>query len=247
MSAPRRTIPIAEIFGPTLQGEGAHAGLRTMFIRTAYCDGAGEGGWCLWCDSMAAVDPKNKDKWEWLWPAEIMERLRATSRYCMRVTLSGGNPAVHDLNDLINHLRTIGYTINVETQGTIWKEWLGRCHTVTVSPKPPSAGSVCDLERLDFFMTELQHRKISTAYPILKIVVDPAEWMDIGFACDIFRRYPWVNDKYISVITYPSDTREDILQRYQGLAERIIHDESFGDIGVLPQLHVLLWGHTRGV
>lgn len=241
-----RQVPVVEVFGPTLQGEGAHAGLRTMFIRFGYCDGAGKGGWCTWCDSMFAVDPKNKDKWEWLWPAEIMERLRAASKYCMRVTLSGGNPAVHDLGELINHLRTSAYTINVETQGTIWQDWLGRCHTVTVSPKPPSAGSACDLERLDSFMTELQHRRISTAYPIMKIVVDPMK-SDLQFARCIFDRYPWVSDKYISVITHPDDTPETILQRYRVLADRVIHDETLGDIGVLPQLHCLLWGHSRGV
>ena len=30
-------IPIAEIFGPTLQGEGPDVGKRTMFIRVCGC------------------------------------------------------------------------------------------------------------------------------------------------------------------------------------------------------------------
>ena len=31
-------IPVLEIFGPTIQGEGMVVGQKTMFIRTAGCD-----------------------------------------------------------------------------------------------------------------------------------------------------------------------------------------------------------------
>lgn len=39
-------IPVLEIFGPTIQGEGMVVGQKTMFIRTAGCDYS-----CAWCDS----------------------------------------------------------------------------------------------------------------------------------------------------------------------------------------------------
>ncbi|PFV11560.1 7-carboxy-7-deazaguanine synthase QueE, partial [Bacillus cereus] len=39
-------IPVLEIFGPTIQGEGMVIGQKTMFIRTAGCDYS-----CSWCDS----------------------------------------------------------------------------------------------------------------------------------------------------------------------------------------------------
>jgi hypothetical protein len=46
------TYPVVEVFGPTIQGEGAMAGLPTYFVRLGGCD------WrCAWCDSMHAVDP----------------------------------------------------------------------------------------------------------------------------------------------------------------------------------------------
>jgi 7-carboxy-7-deazaguanine synthase len=32
-----RTFPVIEIFGPTIQGEGALAGLPTMFVRFGGC------------------------------------------------------------------------------------------------------------------------------------------------------------------------------------------------------------------
>ena len=31
-------IPVAEIFGPTIQGEGPDVGLKSIFVRVAGCD-----------------------------------------------------------------------------------------------------------------------------------------------------------------------------------------------------------------
>ena len=42
-------IPVAEIFGPTIQGEGPHVGMKTLFVRVAGCDFK-----CAWCDSKFA-------------------------------------------------------------------------------------------------------------------------------------------------------------------------------------------------
>lgn len=41
-----KAIPVLEIFGPTIQGEGMVIGQKTMFVRTAGCDYS-----CSWCDS----------------------------------------------------------------------------------------------------------------------------------------------------------------------------------------------------
>ena len=50
-------IPVIEIFGPTIQGEGAVIGLKTMFVRTAGCDYS-----CSWCDSSFTWDGTGKMK-----------------------------------------------------------------------------------------------------------------------------------------------------------------------------------------
>jgi len=47
-----RTIPVLEIFGPVIQGEGPLAGQVSHFVRLGLCDYR-----CSWCDSMFAVDP----------------------------------------------------------------------------------------------------------------------------------------------------------------------------------------------
>lgn len=48
-----RKHPVIEIFGPTIQGEGALIGAPTHFIRFGGCDYR-----CIWCDSMFAVKPE---------------------------------------------------------------------------------------------------------------------------------------------------------------------------------------------
>ena len=45
-STTARTIAISEIFGPTIQGEGALIGKPTVFVRTGGCDYR-----CSWCDT----------------------------------------------------------------------------------------------------------------------------------------------------------------------------------------------------
>src|SRR3712207_8798896 len=67
-----KTYPVIEIFGPTIQGEGAEAGLPTHFVRLGGCDYR-----CAWCDTMYAVDPRTvRDTAERLSGETIIERLQ---------------------------------------------------------------------------------------------------------------------------------------------------------------------------
>ena len=49
-------IRVNEIFGPTIQGEGALIGQPTIFVRTGGCDYR-----CSWCDTLHAVDSAYRD------------------------------------------------------------------------------------------------------------------------------------------------------------------------------------------
>lgn len=252
------SLPVVEIFGPTLQGEGVTAGLKTMFIRFGFCDGAGgDAGWCKWCDSLFAVDPKNKSQWTTLNESEIVADLVRKSHGCREVTLSGGNPAIHDLTDLVNKLHYMGYSINVETQGTIYRPWLARLDCITVSPKPPSAGNDPELgvERLGYFLDslrqDLDHVVQSYDPPVcIKVPVRFDDKADYRYARDIFNmaatKTLWMRP-YLSIVTDPEDTAESLLFKYKTLAQRVCDDHKFPDVQVLPQLHVLMWEHARGV
>lgn len=130
-----KAIPVAEIFGPTIQGEGPLAGVSTTFVRFGGCDYL-----CSWCDSLHAVLPQHVRQLERLPAAEIVARLRALDGASRWVTLSGGNPAMHQLDALVDQLHAEGWYVAVETQGSRWQPWLAKVDQLVISPKPPSSG-----------------------------------------------------------------------------------------------------------
>src|SRR3954451_22196690 len=120
--APTRTklIPVVEIFGPTIQGEGAEAGVPTRFVRVGGCDFR-----CSWCDTMYAVDPEVvRATAEKLSSQEIVGRVASLDGHPRWVTISGGNPALHNLDDVVSGLHAAGFRVSVETQGSRWASWL---------------------------------------------------------------------------------------------------------------------------
>lgn len=238
-------IPVAEIFGPTTQGEGRHSGLKVMFVRVAYCDGAGATGWCSWCDTIYAVDPsKYKHEWQLLTPQDIIAALYNQNSPCKDVVISGGNPVLHDLADLVRELHKDHYRIHVETQGTMYRPWLNDANFVTVSPKPPSAGA-CNLARLEKFLEQLQDNVCFES--ALKIVVDPLT-PDMDFAREVVVRFrDYVDYVYFSTLTRPTDTLEQLTERWRQLTSQVLADDSLQDVYVGVQQHVLQWGHRRGI
>jgi 7-carboxy-7-deazaguanine synthase len=237
-----KRFPVAEIFGPTLQGEGSQVGRKTHFIRFGYCDGAGgKAGWCTWCDSLFAVDPKNKSQWKMMTHAEIVEAVIALPK-AEWITFSGGNPALHDLTSLVKSLQFGGWKINVETQGTLYPDWLDHVDHLTISPKPSSARNGVVITESDWAMYD--EILAQPAGVTIKVVVKDS--VDYEFAKEVHRRYPY-HDFYLSVWTSPDDVTMDILDRYDDLTRKVLADETIGDVAVLPQLHVVMWGHKRGV
>ena len=68
------TLRIAEIFGPTIQGEGALIGEPTVFVRAGGCDYR-----CSWCDSLHAVDSQYRHSWAPLSPEDVWRKVRRLS------------------------------------------------------------------------------------------------------------------------------------------------------------------------
>lgn len=145
-----RAIPIIEVFGPTIQGEGPQAGTITHFVRTGGC-----GYRCKWCDTMYAVDPvqvrRNSTR---MTPNEILQEVK-THGPAPWVTLSGGDPCLHkNLGTLVYALQNEGFKVAVETQGQIYQQWIQQLDQVVLSPKPPSSGMVTNLDTLDMIVKD---------------------------------------------------------------------------------------------
>jgi 7-carboxy-7-deazaguanine synthase len=238
----QRTHPVIEVFGPTIQGEGAEAGLPTHFIRLGGCDYR-----CSWCDTMYAVEPRVvRETAERLAAHAIVARLRALEGRPDWVTVSGGNPALHHLDDLVDELHRDGYKVAVETQGSVWRSWLSTVDRLTISPKPPSSGmaTMRHARQFDEFMlsaTEALDRAV------FKIVC--FDESDLRWGANLVRRWPNV-PVFLSAgtpVPTPADVRAAVGARYRWLCERVAADPSWAAARVLPQLHVIAWEGATGV
>lgn len=180
-----KKLPVMEIFGPTIQGEGAMIGVRTSFIRFGLCDYR-----CTMCDSMHAVLPELvRANGRWIVPETIASELGVVHgilqerkvplneprqfdylgrQNCDWVTFSGGNPCIHDLSELIMRIRGFdvllapnvrGIKIAVETQGTLLPDWLAWCDVITVSPKSPGMGEKFEPQLFRDFLLRFKHHK----------------------------------------------------------------------------------------
>ncbi|MFJ5770974.1 7-carboxy-7-deazaguanine synthase QueE [Psychrobacillus sp. NPDC093180] len=239
-------VPVMEIFGPTIQGEGMVVGQKTMFVRTAGCDYS-----CSWCDSSFTWDGSGKHLIVQMTAEEIWAELKRLGGDGFSfVTISGGNPVLlRNLEALIVLLKANNIKIGVETQGSKWQEWLYEIDELTISPKPPSSGMTTDFSVLSSIIEKLNNRN-SEQHISLKIVIFNQE--DYEYAKQVHLRYPAI-PFYFQVgnddITTTDNPRlvNHLLMKYEELIDQVIADEELRDVKVLPQLHALVWGNKRGV
>jgi 7-carboxy-7-deazaguanine synthase len=230
-----RSIPISEIFGPTIQGEGALIGRPTVFVRTGGCDFR-----CNWCDTLYAVLPEYKNEWTPLSPEQIVARVLELSRGAgILVTLSGGNPALHDFSELLELGRSKNLSFALETQGSVARDWFSQLEYLILSPKPPSSGMTTDWTKVE----KCLERPGAKTRNFLKIVIfDEA---DYAFAREASTRFPEL-PLYLQPGTEAPPDAEKLRARVEWLLEKCARDRWL-DVTILPQLHVLLWGAKRGV
>lgn len=240
------TIMVSELFGPTIQGEGALIGKPTVFVRTGSCDYR-----CNWCDTLYAVLPEYKSDWHSMTTEDVFAEVkRLSDNKPILVTLSGGNPAIQPLGDLIDLGHEHGYAFAIETQGSIAQPWFAHLDYLILSPKPPSSKQVTRWDRLDRCFTSITGGEDDIKVQVyLKVVVFDED--DFAYARYVAERYPDI-PLYLQAgnHTPPHLAQEmdmvGIIRRMDWLIERVVAEKWY-NVTVLPQLHVLLWGNKRGV
>lgn len=268
---PNGSFPVMEMFGPTIQGEGAMIGIKTMFIRFGGCDFR-----CLKCDSLHAVMPEAvKAHAEWLTAEEIFPRIAQMAKESGTkwITLSGGNPAMWDLSLLVAYLKEAGFKIAVETQGTIWRDWLAQVNHLTISPKGPGMGEKFNKNVFLNFAEHIEEsdtRLMGKIGVSIKVVV--FDQRDFEFAVELDQlldargtRYWPKHHRYLSLgNTHPPKLNPEtqkqeldpevesvliptLLQDYKYLLEDFCNDRRLSEWVFLPQLHVLVWRNVAGV
>lgn len=238
-------IPVMEVFGPTIQGEGMMIGRKTMFVRIAGCDYR-----CAWCDSAFTWDGSEKDKIVLYTPEELFNKLKEIGGDSFdHVTISGGNPALIGLAmaEFIQLLHNREIKVGLETQGSRWQEWLYDIDDLTISPKPPSSKMGTDFFILDTFVHRLKEKGVNFS---LKVVVFDDE--DFEYAIQVNERYKDKNIPfYLSVGNEDPHEEGDIsarlLSKLDWLWSKVLESPSMNNARPLPQLHTLVWANKRGV
>jgi 7-carboxy-7-deazaguanine synthase len=135
--------PIAETF-TSPQGEGVYSGMVMTFIRLAGCT-VGKPydkklyekllpvytEQCKLYDGRTFACDTDYRVHERLTSEQIIERIPSEVE---DVCITGGEPLMHDISQLITHLHGLGRKIHIETSGTLYRD-LVKDIWVTVSPK----------------------------------------------------------------------------------------------------------------
>lgn len=126
MMPPQPTLKVNEIF-TSVQGEGLRQGEPTIFIRLTGCNLR-----CIFCDT-----PYAREEGLDMTVPEILDAVESVRKDMPAgwVCLTGGEPLLQECRGLVLSLKSQGFHIQVETNGTLFQEipfdWW------SVSPKPP--------------------------------------------------------------------------------------------------------------
>lgn len=116
------TLPIMETFY-SVQGEGFHSGTPAFFIRLGGCDVG-----CTWCDVKESWDQSKH-------PQRAVNALheQTIKSGAPIAVITGGEPAMYDLNELTLGLAEGGIQTHLETSGAY--PLSGQWHWICFSPK----------------------------------------------------------------------------------------------------------------
>ncbi len=229
-------LPIVEVFGPTIQGEGPASGQLSSFVRLGGCNLA-----CTWCDSAYTWDGSRFDLREQITGMEvptIMDRL-PTAPICV---VTGGEPLLYQeraaFPALLRMIRDRGTQVHIETNGTIvpTPEVEGLVDLFVVSPKLAHAHA--QKGRMTPALANGWSDVASRSNAHLKIVVETRD--DVIEASAIAASSGW-NRQRIWVMPEGVDTAT-LDRRWPDVCAWAIE----AGVNVTHRLHVLAWGEERG-
>jgi 7-cyano-7-deazaguanosine (preQ0) biosynthesis protein QueE len=234
--ASRTTLAVAEIFGPTVQGEGPSAGQVAGFLRLGGCNLS-----CNWCDAAYTWDARRHDL-----RAEIARvniaviAARLTAMNTPMIVITGGEPLLHQhqrsWRKLIDDLHQARKRIEIETNGTVppVDHTTHRVDQFNVSPKLAHSGDP-EYRRIrpDVLRAFLDTRKAIFKF-VCRTVADVDDVAATIAAHDIPHDLTWI---------MPEGTSTEVLApTLARVADRAIAHR----FNVTARLHIDLWGNGRG-
>jgi organic radical activating enzyme len=139
-----KMLPIMEEFY-SLQGEGRNTGKAAYFIRVGGCDVG-----CYWCDVKESWNAENHAL------VEVDQVIKnALSVKAKAVVVTGGEPALYNMNYLTSQLKRQGVETFLETSGS--EVITGMWDWICVSPKknsPPLASEIIKAYELKVIVSD---------------------------------------------------------------------------------------------
>jgi 7-carboxy-7-deazaguanine synthase len=183
-------LPLMEDFY-TIQGEGFYQGNAAYFIRLGGCDVG-----CVWCDVKDSWDVNAHPKVE-----VVTIAAKAKESGSNIVVITGGEPAMHNLQALTTALKQSGLKTHIETSGVY--ELTGTWDWICFSPKkfkaphpsvPARANElkVIVYNKSDFDWAEEFAKKVS---PDCKLYLQP-EWSKEKEMLPLIINYVKANPKW---------------------------------------------------
>jgi len=166
------------MFGPTLQGEGAHAGRACVFLRFAACNLD-----CPGCDTDFSPEGAVRSTAE-----EIVARLRELDRGgTHRVIVTGGEPTLQWDAPLAAAVRGAGFRVHMESNGT--RTPAGPVDWLTISPKPQHHPASLALA---------EHLPADEVKVVVDDTVDEAvlDRYEARWRCEHYFVQPWMDPRY---------------------------------------------------
>jgi 7-carboxy-7-deazaguanine synthase len=149
-----------------------------VFVRLAGCNLD-----CRWCDT-----PHSHEGGQEIDNDEIIKRVEGSG--CREICITGGEPLlqVSELRVLLSRLSRLGYSIEIETNGTIDFGQVQDNATICMDVKCPSSGEQSDLSLL---------RKITSGDSV-KFVVGDRE--DCQYASEVIQQHPIRGEIFFSPV-----------------------------------------------
>jgi 7-carboxy-7-deazaguanine synthase len=225
-------LRVAELFGPTLQGEGPSVGQRALFVRLSGCNLD-----CSWCDTPYTWDWTRFDEAEQSYTAPITRVLGwVLAHDADLIVITGGEPLIQQrrLLPLVVALRNAGRRVEIETNGTIapTNELAEQVSGFNVSPKLAGSGVAADQRIRPAALASLRDTGKATFKFVIAV---PDDIQELAALQRQHRLAPvWVMPE--------GTTAERVADGLRALAEpALAHGWN-----LTPRLHVLLWGDQRG-
>lgn len=233
------TLPVSEVFGPTVQGEGPHAGRVASFVRIGLCNLA-----CQWCDTPWTWDRDRYDLRKEN-PSRIVTDIcdQVEAHGTPLTVITGGEPLIHQANlafgELLIGLSALGER-HVETNGTLTPTEHTRALVghFSVSPKLRNNGADPETRRVKPGALKVFASLADQGRACFKFVVQrPSDLYEV--------------DKLVKEHKVPRDavwimpegtTVERIAKTHHRIADAVVARR----YNMSGRMHITTWGDVRG-